>query len=169
MRRIGALLSVMILSCSAGGVRGEDAPLPLDNNFLIKVAPCEHAQIEIDKLADKRAASPKVKEFAAQMVQDHQKCYDKLAETIKNHKIAVVSGFEKDKQADIDRLGKLQGAEFDREFLAYVIKHHQDGIAMFESQVKNGKNAELRTFADEALPKLREHLKHAQELAKIVN
>jgi putative membrane protein len=166
MRRIGTLLSVVILSCAVGGVRGEDAKFPLDDSFLIKVSPCEHAQIEIGKLADKRAGSPKVKEFAAQLVQDHQKCYDHLAETIKNRKIAVVSGFEKDTQANIDRLSKLKGEEFDREFLAYVIKSHQEGIAIFESQVKSGKNAEMRAFAEEGLPKLREHLKLAQELSK---
>ena len=166
MLRIGALMSLAIL---VSGARAEDATLPLDDNFLIKVCPCAHAQIEIGKLAEKRADSAKVKEFAAQMVQDHQKCYDKLADTIKNRKIAVVSGFEKDTQAEIDRLGKLQGQEFDRQFLAYVIKSHQDGIAICESQAKRGKDAEMRVFADEALPKLREHLKMAQELSKTVN
>ena len=169
MRRISAMLAVVVLGSGAGGVYGQDAAKPLDDNFLIKAASCGHAQIEIGKLADKRANSAKVKEFAAQMVRDHQACYDKLAETIKNRKIAIVSGFEKDAQADIDRLGKLQGAEFDREFLAYVIKTHEEGVAIFEAQANNGKNAEIRTFAAENLPKIQEHLKEAQALAKSVN
>jgi len=151
----------------SNGARGDDtANLPLDDNFLIKVATCENAEIETGKLADKHAASPKVKEFGAQMVREHQQNYDKMATVIKNRKIGVVAGLEKDVRAEIDRLSKLNGAEFDREYLNCAIKAHQKAISMFENQANNGKNAEIRTFAKDTLPALKEHLKHAESLAK---
>ena len=52
MRCLCALLSIAIMGYGTGGVRGEDPAKPLDDNFLIKVAPGAHAQIEISKLAD---------------------------------------------------------------------------------------------------------------------
>lgn len=165
MKRISVLASIAAL-CFIGGARADDARNPLDDNFLVKVSTCENAEIETAKLADKRAQSAKVKEFASQMLQDHRKSYDKVAAVIKNRKIAVVAGFEKDAKAEIDRLSKLQGAEFDREFMECVIKDHKNAIAMFEHQANEGKDADTKNFAKETLPTLKEHLKMAQEIAK---
>ena len=162
MQRVLCLFSVAILACSVQAVRADDNPL--DDQFLVKAATCENTAIEIGKLADKRAASPKVKEFAAQMVRDHQKSYDRLADIVKDRKIGIASGLEKENRADIDRLGKLKGADFDREFMQWTVKSHQKGIEMCEHQVKDGKNADTRTFADEMLPTLRDHVKHAQAI-----
>lgn len=169
MRNICAYLSIVVLGSWAGGVRAEDEPTPLDNDFLIKVAPFDQAQITISKLADKQAGSQKVKEFAAQMVKDHQQCYGKLAEMLKTRKTAIVSGFEKPMQDEIARLGKLQGADFDREYLLYEVKSHQKAITCFEAQAKNGKDEEIRTFAETALPKVRKHLEEAEALSKDAN
>src|SRR5262249_54256725 len=137
-----------------------------DDNFLIKISSCSNAVIENAKLADKRAGSAAVKEFAAALASDHQKCQDRLANVVKNRKIAIVTGLEQDKRAEHDRLSKLSGADFDREFLAWVIKTHKDGVAMFDNQVEKGQNAEIRSFAKENVATLRDHLKRAEELAK---
>ena len=169
MQRISALLSVVVFGCFTSNARSDEPGRPLDDNFLIKISSCVHAEIELDKLADKRASSPKVKEFAADLVKDHQKCFENLAQATKYRKISVVTGFEKDAQAEMDRLSKLEGAHFDREFIACVIKSHKDGIAMFEAQANDGKNAEIRKFANDTLPTLREHLKRALEVSKTVN
>ena len=169
MQRISAVLSVVVFGWLVGNARSDEPGRPLDDNFLIKISSCQHAEIEIAKLADKRAASSKVKDFAADLVKDHQKCFENLAQATKNRKISVVAGFEKDAKAEMDRLSKLEGAAFDREFIACVIKSHKDGIAMFEAEANEGKNAEIRQFANDALPTLREHLKRAQEVSKSVN
>jgi putative membrane protein len=167
MQRLCAVLSMVVVGVWGSGVRGDDrTEMPLDDNFLIKAATCENAEIEAAKLADKHAASPKVKEFANRMAKDHRQNYDKMGEVLKNRKIGVVAGLEKDVKAELDRLGKLNGAEFDREFLQCTIKGHKHAIAMFENQAKNGKNEEIRTFAKNSLSTLRDHLKHAEELAK---
>jgi len=169
MKRINTLLVVAIFGFWASSARADDATRPLDNNFLVKAASCENAEIEIAKLADKHSSSEKVKEFAAQIIKDHQKSYDKLAEVIKTHKIGVVAGFEKDTKAEMDRLSKLNGAAFDREFIDWAIKTHKDGIVIFEAQANDGKDADSRSFAANALPTLREHLKRAEKLSKSIN
>ena len=131
----------------------------MDDNFLIKAATTDNAEIETSKLASKRSGSQPVKDFAAQVVRDHEKSADRLAKVIKNRKVAIVSRSRKKTRDEIDRLGKLQGAEFDREYLRWIVKTHKEGVSVFENQVKNGKDAEIRSFADETLPTLRAHLK----------
>ena len=168
MKVFSALLSIAVAGCWLNTARAVDER-PLDDGLLIKASSCENAIIENSKLADKRAASAAVKEFAANMVIEHQKCYDKLAGVVKNRKIAVVSGLEKQEKEDHDRLSKLSGADFDREYMKWVVHHHKDAIGAIENQIKNGKNGEITTFAKEALPQLQDHLKRAEGLAKTIN
>jgi putative membrane protein len=166
MSRLMGAIAIVACVCWTNASRADEQPL--DDNFLIKAAEGDHVEIEAGKLADKHAASPHVKEFAQRLVQDHQKNYDKLAALIKGRKIAIVSGTEKGNREEIDRLSKLQGAEFDREFIRWTVASHQKTIALFENQAKNGKNGDVRSFASESLPAIREHLKRAEELAKSI-
>ncbi len=165
MQRIQILLSVVLLVSWSGIARAAKDDKILDDNFLVKASSCTHALIHISKLADKHAASPKVKEFAAEMVKEHQNCMDKLAEIIKNRKIAVVTGLEKEK-AEMDRLSGLQGSDFDRAYMKWVIEKHKDAAKLLETQIKEGKDADTTALAKEALPKIKRHLKHAEQIAK---
>jgi putative membrane protein len=158
------LVSVGLLVVWTGAVRADEKLV--DDDFLPKASSCTHTIISVSKLADKHASSPKVKAFAAEMVKEHEACLDKIAELMKNRKIGVVTGLEKDAKAEIDRLSKLQGSEFDKAYLTWIIEKHKDGIKMLETQIKDGKNADTTAMAKEALPKLRQHLKHAEQLAK---
>ena len=46
------------------------------------------------------------------------------------------------------------------------VSAHKDAVSLFERYGKGGDNAELKTFANETLPTLKEHLKMAQDLEK---
>lgn len=164
-----AILSLAIFGCWLNTARADDQNRPLEENLLMKVAKCDNAIIEVSKLADTRAASPEVKGFAIELIDAHKKCHDRVAEVIKNRKIAIVSGFEKEVREDIDRLGKLNGKDFDREYLTWIIKVHQTGIPALENQATNGKDAEIRTFANDNIKGMREHLKKAETLSKNAN
>lgn len=168
MKHICIFLSVAALGFFSDVAFGDDSE-NLDSNFLIKAASCDNAEIEIGKLADKRAGSQQVKEFAAQLVNDHRKCADRVGLIFKNRKQSIVSGFEKDVTQSRDRLIELKGAEFDREYLRWTITTHQNVIPIFENQIKNGNKAELRAYAQEHVGILRNHLKRAQELLKSIN
>jgi putative membrane protein len=166
MQRTIALLTVAAVAFWGGNVRAADQPL--DNDFVIKTSSCEHACVEMAKMGEKQANSPKVKEFAARLAKDHQGCYDKLSEVIKNKKIVVVAGFEKDTKSEMDRISKLSGPDFDREFLKWVIASHKDAVARFEAQANNGKDADIAKFAKDTLSGIRAYLKEAEELANSI-
>jgi putative membrane protein len=168
MKLFGNLSAVLIL----GGLAvawtrgGEKTARPLDKDFLVKVATCNNAEIEVSKLADKRANSAQVKEFATMLVKEHKAAYDKLGDLLKNRKIGVVAGLEKESREEIKRLSKMEGEEFDRAFLQHMIREHKTAITIFENQAKNGQEADIRDYAKELLPHLRNHLRKAEQLAK---
>jgi len=168
MKRVSILLAASVVCWVVAGARaGDAAKLPLDNEFLIKVAPCNYAMIKISKMAETQG-SPVVKAFAVHLGKNHQTTYDNLADLLKNRKIGVVSGTEPETKAEMKRLGDLKGTDFDREYLKWVIKEHRAAVPIFENEIKLGKDADIRAFAEGNLFTLRKHLQGAEELAKTV-
>jgi putative membrane protein len=140
------------------------ADLPLDREFLIAANVCCNAQMEYAKLADRRSARDDVKEFARMIQEDHKKGCDRIAEIVKDRKLAIVTGTEKETRERLDNLGKLRNATFDRAFLKRIEEDHEKAIKMCENQVSNGKDKEITAFARESLPKLKKHLEKAKSL-----
>jgi putative membrane protein len=63
-----------------------------------------------------------------------------------------------------DRLSKLSGDNFDREFAKAMVDDHKNDIREFEKEAKK-KNDPAAEFANQTLPTLRKHLEMAQSLA----
>jgi len=168
MKLIASLMTVLVIGGLVAGQDGVKTSQPLDRDFLIKVATCNNAGIQISKLADNRSESTQVKDFATMVVKDHKHVGDKLADLLKGRKLAIAAGFDKETTDEVNRLSKLEGKEFDRAFLQTMVKGHKESIAMLENQVKNGKEEDIRAYAKEVLPHLRTHLTKAEELAKTV-
>ena len=65
----------------------------------------------------------------------------------------------------IDALGKLSGAQFDREFIHTVgLTDHQEDIKNFENASRSAQDPALKAWIDKTLPTLREHLATARRL-----
>jgi putative membrane protein len=66
-------------------------------------------------------------------------------------------------EAEFAKLSKMSGAEFDDEFVAYMISANQHDIALFQEAAKS-QNPTVAQSAKNALPTLEKHLKMAQAL-----
>jgi predicted outer membrane protein len=65
----------------------------------------------------------------------------------------------------MDKLTKLTGASFDREYMQGQVKDHAKTAALFESQSKNGQDARLKEYATTLLPSIRKHGQMASDIA----
>ena len=169
MKQLGVFTAAVVILVLGAGTRGaEKGERPLDKDFLIKMASCNHAEAEISKLADKRAESKAVKDFATKLVRDHKETLKRIAQLLDTRKIGVVAGLNKEMRDEVNRLSKLEGGDFDRAYLQCMIKEHKNAIAIVEHQAKDGQDVDVRAYAEGALPVLRKHLDKAKELAKTV-
>jgi putative membrane protein len=164
----GAMASMGLLML-AGAARAEDKAPSNDREFVALVAKGGHAEVKLGELAEKRAANPKVKEFAARMVKDHTDANKKLADAAKNQKVAVVVGFDQESRKMFDEMSKLQGDEFDRHYMKMMVEDHEKDVPMVENYAKMAMDPEIKKFCEETLPTLREHLKLAKEVNDLVN
>ena len=57
-----------------------------------------------------------------------------------------------------ERLDKMQGDAFDRDYIRRQVTAHQETVQLFEYEIGTGQDSQLKTFASQTLPVLMEHL-----------
>lgn len=136
-----------------------------DRKFIQEAAGSGMFEVQAAQLATKQASDPNVKNFAGMLVDQHTKANDELVKLANSKRVELSAAPPRDKRRELEKLGKKQGEEFDREFVREVgIKDHQKDIKLFEKASKDVKDPELKAFVDKTLPTLKEHLAAAQKL-----
>lgn len=134
-----------------------------DRTFMLKAAGSGLYEVEASRLAAERATNSEVKDFAQKMVADHDKANQELMALASARGVTVPAQMPGDKRKEIDKLSKAKN--FDTEYMRNTgVKEHQSAVALFEKASKSAKDPELKSWAAEKLPTLREHLAHAQRI-----
>lgn len=150
-----------------GGVAGDRLLAPADRSFMNNAAIGGIFEVAVGKVAAERAGDAKVKDFGNMLVEDHTKANNELAALATARGITPPTKLPAAKQAKIDRLAKLSGRSFDRQFLQQVgLKDHQEDIRLFEKAARSARDPEVKAFAEKTLPTLRKHHQEAQELLR---
>jgi putative membrane protein len=135
-----------------------------DQIFLTRATRCGLAQIELARLAEQKASSPSVREFARQMIMDHEQANRSLRALAEGDGAAVPDQIEAEYRQARDDLGRLSGAEFDIEYLRLQVPAHQRMATLMEYVIGSGEDAQVRGYASSALPKVFTHLAMASQL-----
>lgn len=136
-----------------------------DARFVLQAAEGGMMEVAKGKLAAQKGAHEGVKQFGQKMIDDHSKVNDEL-KSIAGAKNITLPGEtpQSPMHATLAKLEKLEGAAFDRAYVEDQIRDHEKTIALFEREATTGKDAELKAFAEKALPTLKEHLTMTQDL-----
>jgi putative membrane protein len=106
-----------------------------DTNFVNDLVIANMAEVELGKMAAARSTNAEVKTFGSQMVADHTAAGDKLKAVASQHDIPVPAALD-DKHRDLrDKLAKLQGSDFDREYMDAMVSGHKAVIDTLESRI----------------------------------
>lgn len=135
-----------------------------DESFAKEAAQTSLAEIKMGELAKEKSNKPKVIEFGQTLIDDHSKANTQLKDAAGDIELPETPNNQQ--LVHYDMLKKLSGKSFDKEFRSHMIEGHQKAIKLFEKEASAGKSAELKKFAVETLPTLKEHLKLAQNLPK---
>lgn len=138
------------------------ATAPADLAFVRKAAIGGMAEVELGKLAQRKGSSEPVRQFGAQMVQDHTKTNDELKQIASMKQIDIPQSLDPKHQNDVAHFSTLSGAAFDRAYMKDMVADHRKDIADFKRAAASAKDTDLRTFASRTLPTLESHLQMAQ-------
>jgi len=150
---------LLILACSSA----KDS-----NKFATNAAQGGMAEVELGRLATQRAGDVSVREFGARMVADHGRANSELKSIAGQKGIQLPTELNSEQKSEMDKLSKMSGAEFDKEYMSAMLKDHETDVKDFDTQAREGNDPEIKAFAGKTLPTLQQHLQMAQQAAQKV-
>ncbi len=135
-------------------------------SFLVKAANMGMAEVDLGRLAGEKARNQKVKDFGAMMVSDHTNANNEVKSLASQRNVSLPDSVSDEKRKDKEDLAKKSGADFDRAFMEAMVDDHNETINLFEKASNNVKDNAVKTFVDNTLPKLRNHLDSAKAIQK---
>ena len=118
----------------ATGVRGDA------REFVEKAAHGGMAEVQLGQLASERAQNPEVKQFGQMMVREHTRSSDELKQTVSAYNIALPTELDEEHRELMEKLRNLQGAEFDREYMAAMVDGHREMQGLLEGRADDGRD-----------------------------
>ena len=151
------------------------------NRFIEKMGHVGAAEIKLGQLAAERAANAEVKQFGRRMIADHQKASAELKQVASKMSVTLPAQPDEKHQELADRLSKLKGAEFDREYMKAMVDGHEEVAKELErhagpaarpgersvgttGDAAAGAGASVSAWASKTLPGVREHLEQARQI-----
>jgi len=159
------LLSLSFAAADDKGGKGDKGKAVGDEEFVKQASAAGLAEVNAADLALRFAASPDVRQFAAQMKQDHTKSNNELTGLANTKQLKMAEKMDATHEKMYQKMGKLSGADFDKEYIRSQVRDHEKAVSLFEGASKSAKDPQLKQWAAATLPTLRMHLKMSQEMA----
>jgi putative membrane protein len=136
-----------------------------DSSFLKSASEGGMMEVKLGELAQRNASDPQVKEFGQRMMTDHGNMGNEVKALAGRQNVSLSADIGVKDKFTYERMSKKTGADFDKAYMADMVKDHKDDIAAFEKEANSGGDSEAKALASKALPTLHEHLRMAQEIA----
>jgi putative membrane protein len=144
-------------------------PMPVEQRderrFLKDAAAAARFESEASRLALAKSSHAGVRSLATTLITHNTATSNELLHMLHVRGMAAPM-LANDQRKILNRLAKLQGAKFDREFLEELgLKSQQENVHLFERASLTARDPQLKAWIDRTLPTLRHHLTTAERLA----
>jgi putative membrane protein len=188
---IGPIVMALAIATASSSVHGQD---PDSKAFVNDLTIAGLAEVQLGKLAAERAMSPDVKAFGQMMVKDHTQAANELKPIATQLNVPQPTQLDQKHQDLADKLSKLQGSAFDREYINAMVMGHEEVAAKLRTRVEkqaaqagehpagsaatkgvpgahgaasaDAGEQKLTQWAAMALPTVQKHLERAREIQK---
>jgi putative membrane protein len=149
---------------SAPGVPAPHETNVQDRLFVQLAAAGGAAEVDFARLAEGKAQTSAVKEFARRMVQDHSEANRQLEQLAIRANIPVPRELDPDHKNMRAELDSTDGRAFDLAYMQGQVIDHQKSAILLQWEIGQGQNAELQRFAAATLPTVLTHLEIAKNV-----
>lgn len=166
LQRITLLSSLFLL---AGLMLARPASAELldedDAEFLQSAAIAGSFEIQAAELAKAHTTDPKISSYAAMMITDHTRLADGLTLVAQDKSVSLPTLLDDKHGAMLEELAKRSRTdEFDETYVEVMDQSHDDAVDLFEQAAEGAKDADVRAFAQQALPVITMHHQTAGQL-----
>ena len=131
-----------------------------EQHFLIEGMQGDMAEVQLGKLAQQKGQSEDVKQFGQMLEQDHSQHLQQAQQEAQQLGINAPQQVNAKQKATYERMSKLTGAQFDKQFTKHEVQDHKKDIAEYQKQAKS--KGPLAQFAQQTVPVLQKHLQAAE-------
>jgi putative membrane protein len=158
---IGVVTASCVLFFTMRAIAAPADPIPeLEQSYLQKATERHQAEVAIGELALQRASSDRVKQYAARMIQDHQRVIDDV------HKLIRKEGELSMPHQEMQRkLSQLSGKEFDKAYMSFMVHDHGKDFGELEQRASTVTNPRVKQWMANALHVIKDHLQEAEAVA----
>jgi putative membrane protein len=128
-----------------------------DRDFVAKAAVGGMFEVQSSELALQKNVSAEHREFAQMMIEDHGRANRKLEELAQDKGLTLPATLDRGHQDKLEQLRAAEAREFERLYHEMQVEAHDQAIEMSERCSRECEDREIRAFAADTLPKLREH------------
>jgi putative membrane protein len=130
--------------------------------FLKKAIEGNFAEVEMGKLSQQNGQSENVKKFGQTLIDDHSAANQKAMDIAKSIGVTPPEGPNPKQRADYEKMSKMSGAQFDRDFATHMVADHEKDIAEYKKEAKQADAA--GEYAKGQIDVLQQHLQTAKSL-----
>jgi putative membrane protein len=164
---IAAVISLFVISLPVFAQRKakEPAAAPMtDQQFVDFAGQTDMTEANLGQVAQEKGGDQAVKDYGQMLRTDHTGDYDALTAAAGKAMLDVPKGIDAEHNRMIDSLNKLKGAAFDRRFAHAMVEGHEHAVAAYTKEAQDAQSADLKSYAEQALPVLEKHLDDAKKL-----
>jgi putative membrane protein len=148
------------------GTSTDEGQAMKDKMFLRKAAQGGMAEVQLGQLAAEKGSSEDVKRFGQRMVTDHTALNNDMKPIAESMGVAVPRKLSKEDQAEYDKLKGLSGADFDKEYIAFMVKDHHADLREFRGESATVQDPALRAAVQKGQSVIREHAMMVDKMAQ---
>jgi putative membrane protein len=164
-RSIFSVLSICAFCCAPALAQSSSSGMS-DQQFVDFAAQTDMTEAHLGQVAQDQAAGQNIKEYGQMLVTDHTTDYNQLTAAAGKANLTVPKGLDAAHDKMIALIAKMKGTAFDTHYVHEMVIGHEKAIAQYKEEAQNGQNAEIKAYANQALPVLEKHLEAAKNLMK---
>jgi putative membrane protein len=148
------------------GARNVDAAT---KDFVRKAWNIDNFELRAGQHALNKTNNQALRDYATMIVADHNNAEAELKPIVDAAGMTMPTApgsLDEEHQSKLDKLGGLNGAQFDYQFRQQQIDGHERALTLFRDYAKNGKNPELKNWAQRSVSMLERHLSQAKALPR---
>ena len=154
------LLTVAIRAGAAGSGLG-----PADTYFVTQTSLGTPFQVDSGRLAETRGATKAIQSYAQLMVSSHITVNNALTAILKNKAPTPPPTLLKAAYSTmVSTLQRESGQTFDADYVGGQVNYQKANAALYQYEIANGMDPDLKAFAQQTLPKIQDHLARALKL-----
>ena len=136
-----------------------------DKDFMGKAVQGGLAEVQLGGIAVQKAQNEEVKAFGQKMITDHSRANSELRTIITQKGVNIPSTTTVEQAESMNKLSKLSGAAFDKEYVRMMVEDHEKDVAEFQKEANTGTDIDTKEFAADTLPKLKMHLEMIKSIS----